>query len=205
MVSSPLSSPPENAAPSQVARQSGRTGHALRRLWGWLFRHAGELQPATPAADQRPGGTDMAALGRALQRALDQHPRSRSMLRHLAIFEKAFRRHGAGVLEKLPTSFLYRVSLQLEGIAADEALRRLATVIDQTLGRRTQKAERELAFVSSLEFASQVEVEEFVGDDALREFSMLWKSQSTSPAVAANASRLHPAQDDWPYTQPQLP
>jgi hypothetical protein len=125
------------------------------------------------------------------------------MLRHLAIFEKAFRRHGAGVLEKLPTSFLYRVSLQLESIAADEALRRLATVIDQTLARRTQNAERELALVSSLEFANQVEVEEFIGDDALREFSMLWKSQSTGPAVAANASRLHPAQDDWPYTQPQ--
>jgi len=210
MVSGPLYSSPENFTQVPAFSHFDRGRHALRGLWSRLWRHSatrsGSAAPKRRASD-RPGELDLAAQSRALKQALDQHPRSRSMLRHLTIFEKALRQHGEHVLEKLPTSFLYRVYVQLEGFATDESLRRLTILIDQALERRMQDAERELAFVSSLEFTDQVEVEEFVGDDALREFSMLWKDGRAlgMPQAEATAPRSTRAEGDWPHTQPQRP
>lgn len=167
-------------------------GGVLGRVWALLQTRIGRRRQ--PAASRQDSDPQHAAMRRALRRALDQHPSSRGMLRHLSIFEKTLRRHGSAAFDKLPSSFLYRVNQQLAGIAADDTLRGLGAEIDRTLAHRMDKAEKEFAFVSSLEFSTQVDVEEIDGEDALREFAMLWRKsgEQDEPQKA----------DDWPITRP---
>jgi hypothetical protein len=168
----------------------------LCRAWAMLQDRLGGRRSQQAAALEN--DPQLVAMRQALRFALDRQPTSRSTLRHLVIFEKTLRRHGAGAFDKLPSSFLYRVNQQLGGMTDDAALRDLAGAIDRTLARRMDQAEKEFAFVSSLEFSTQVEVEEVDGDDALREFAMLWQGDQTPGSPLRTIGHPHAVRPQMP-------
>jgi hypothetical protein len=166
----------------------------LRRLWAFLHRPIGPgAARRQPAAAAEPSHMAMCeALRQALQRAGSSRA-ARRRWRRLDAFEAWLRRHGDAAMEKLPSGYLHRVNLQLQGLAAGNALlQALSARIEAILGRRMAAADTDQAPLSALEFSSLVEVDEIDGDEALREFAVLWagdENHGASPGGRAVDNR----------------
>jgi hypothetical protein len=149
----------------------------LRRLWSRL---AGSSEPAPASAHAR-DLNDIASMRRTLRAALDRHPDTRAKLRHLAIFEKEFRRRGSQAFDRLPAAFLHRVNQQLAGIGRDEELLPFRREIEHALARRSASED-----ASSTAFTSLVEVDEDGSDAAWLEFQRLSSDEEAAGAAVDN-------------------
>jgi hypothetical protein len=78
-----------------------------------------------------------------LEALLDRHPHARTVMSHLAILERALRRHGEQALPALPARLLDKACVQLEVLAgadASDGLTRLQTMILNELADKEQRA-----------------------------------------------------------------
>ncbi|MBP6899861.1 MAG: hypothetical protein KBC73_07235 [Burkholderiaceae bacterium] len=95
--------------------------HALRRLAPWLQpRRAVAQPPAAADAQATSRGRALRAAWRMLRQRLDQRPATREVLRHLALIERALRKHGSRALQRLPVSVLQRGLEQLTLLQGDD-------------------------------------------------------------------------------------
>lgn len=81
----------------------------------------------TPAA-AAPADAQLALMREELAALLDAQPGARQVLRHLAVFEAAFRRHGPAVLERAPLGLLRAALEQFEGLVSNWSPVGLATL-----------------------------------------------------------------------------
>jgi hypothetical protein len=190
---------------SPLPREPGRLG----RLWALLRRPLGRQASKSMSA----GGLDPTfeptceALRQALKRAGGSRA-SRRRWRRLDIFETWLRRHGAEALDRLPSGYLHRVNLQLQGLIAGNALlQALSARIETTVARRMAAADADRAPLSAMEFSSLVEVAEVDGDEALLEFAKLWADEASGdedPGTTRTQPRRLDPDADHPITRPQM-
>ena len=110
-------------------------------------------------------------------------------------------------MDRLPSGYLHRVNLQLQGLIAGNALlQALSARIETTVARRMAAAEADGAPLSAMEFSSLVEVKEVDADEALREFAMLWSGEDGSepPGTTRTQPRRPDPDADHPITRPQM-
>lgn len=119
---------------------------SLRRLTPWLRsgRSVAEPDPHIASASR---GRALRAAWRLLRQRLDQRPATREVLRHLALIERALRKHGSRALQRLPVSVLQRgleqlTLLQDDDDAPDEVaqLRVLRLRLIEVIAARTAQA-----------------------------------------------------------------
>lgn len=71
------------------------------------------------AAEQDKAARELEAMRRSLARLLDESPRNRSAMRHLAFVEHGLKKKGEGALHKVPYEALKRALEQLEGMVTN--------------------------------------------------------------------------------------
>jgi hypothetical protein len=145
--SSSQNSPRQPSRPED-SRRAGDAAHRaaavpwVKRPWYWLqdlLRRPVRLERrglqihvtlAPPVSVQTLAGTvSVMGSGEALREAhmelralLDQHPKARSTMRHLAFLEKSLRRHGARAFrQELPVPVLKKCQEQLDLLAAGDS------------------------------------------------------------------------------------
>ncbi len=127
---------------------------------------------------------------RDLYELLQQHPESRSLMRHLSLIERTMRRKGFEAVETLPVRVISKALVQLESLVRDwspaglaELRSRLAVVIkSRPLDAAREAAEAaEAAAISeamALDMAPEYAAEVIEGDDSVyAEFERSWGGQ----------------------------
>lgn len=157
------SAKPATPKKTEKAAKAAKPKASSAGLFGWLsglfrrkpsYRHDPSVMPMGPGSRLKPRRKPMAPVPAvaegahlllALKDMLDRNPRSRSVLVHLALVEKALRQSGLKGLQDVPSGVLHKALSQLETLVSDWSQGDLAALrgqIKSALGNTPEGFER---------------------------------------------------------------